>query len=230
MPVFRTRISTSLIPISGSGTSSSHKPGSALALTSARNRSSSSRRPRLGHGRICDGLSQAPSRKAEARHDQGHGRQPVLTRRACCRRHRRHGAIGSALATGLARGGRPRRRPRPRRRGRRANGSGARGGRPRGARRPADVLDATALETARDAILARFGSIDVLVNCAGGNVAAATVPEDASPFDVPIEAYRDVVDLNLIGTLLPIRVFGPAMQDAAGCSIVNVRRSRPLAR
>ena len=53
----------------------------------------------------------------------------------------------------------------------------------------ADVLDAAALEAARDAILARFGSIDVLVNCAGGNVAAATVPDDASPFDVPIEAY-----------------------------------------
>ena len=62
----------------------------------------------------------------------------------------------------------------------------------------------------------------MLVNCAGGNVAAATVPDDASPFDVPIEAYRDVIDLNLIGTLLPIRVFGAAMRDSAGCSIVNV--------
>ena len=86
----------------------------------------------------------------------------------------------------------------------------------------ADVLDAGALEAARDAILTRFGSIDVLVNCAGGNIAAAAVPDDASPFDVPIEAYRDVVDLNLLGTLLPIRVFGPAMRASAGCSIVNV--------
>lgn len=86
----------------------------------------------------------------------------------------------------------------------------------------ADVLDAAALEEARDQIVARFGSIDILVNCAGGNVAAATVPADASPFDVPIEAYRDVVDLNLLGTLLPIRVFGAAMRHAAGCSIVNV--------
>ena len=84
------------------------------------------------------------------------------------------------------------------------------------------MLDAAALEAARDAILARFGSIDVLVNCAGGNLAAATVPPDASPFDVPIEAYRDVVDLNFVGTLLPIRVFGAAMRASAGCSIVNV--------
>ena len=86
----------------------------------------------------------------------------------------------------------------------------------------ADVLDAAALEAARDAIVERFGSIDVLVNCAGGNIAAATVPAGDSPFDVPIEAYRDVVDLNLAGTLLPIRVFGPVMRASAGCSIVNV--------
>jgi len=85
-----------------------------------------------------------------------------------------------------------------------------------------DVLDAAALEIAREAILGRFGAIDVLVNCAGGNVAAATLPDDVSPFDLPIEAYRDVVDLNLLGTLLPIRVFGAAMRDSAGCSIVNV--------
>ena len=86
----------------------------------------------------------------------------------------------------------------------------------------ADVLDAATLEAARDATLARFGTIDVLVNCAGGNIAAATVAEDASPFDVPIDAYRNVIDLNLIGTLLPIRVLGAAMRDSAGCSIVNV--------
>ena len=86
----------------------------------------------------------------------------------------------------------------------------------------ADVLDPAALEAARDEILSRFGAVHVLVNCAGGNVAAATVPDDASPFDVPIEAYRDVVDLNLLGTLLPIRVFGAAMRPSSGGSIVNV--------
>ncbi len=86
----------------------------------------------------------------------------------------------------------------------------------------ADVLDAPGLEAARDAILARLRTIDVLINCAGGNIAAATVPADASPFDVPIDAYRDVVDLNLVGTLLPIRVFGASMRPSAGCSIVNV--------
>src|SRR6266436_869146 len=40
IPVFETRIRTSLIPISGSGTSSSQRPSVALALTSARMRAS----------------------------------------------------------------------------------------------------------------------------------------------------------------------------------------------
>jgi len=132
------------------------------------------------------------------------------------------GAIGSALATGLAEAGA---RVVVLARGADAVGRTARALEAAGHEAmgvAADVLDAATLEAARDTILARFGSIDVLVNCAGGNVAAATVPADASPFDVPIEAYRDVIDLNLVGTLLPIRVFGPAMHDSAGCSIVNV--------
>ena len=50
MPVLRTRIRTSLIPISGSGTSSSQSPGSAFALTSARTAPPSS--CRVGHRRL----------------------------------------------------------------------------------------------------------------------------------------------------------------------------------
>lgn len=86
----------------------------------------------------------------------------------------------------------------------------------------ANVLDEDALVAARDAIVGRFGSVDVLVNCAGGNVPAATLPDDASPFEVPLAALREVVDLNLVGTLLPIRVFGPAMSRDRGGAIVNV--------
>jgi NAD(P)-dependent dehydrogenase (short-subunit alcohol dehydrogenase family) len=86
----------------------------------------------------------------------------------------------------------------------------------------ADVLDVASLETARDRVLERYGAIDILVNCAGGNVKEATLQGDASPFALPIEAYRQVLDLNLVGTLLPIQVFGAAMRESAGCSIVNV--------
>jgi short-subunit dehydrogenase len=40
---------------------------------------------------------------------------------------------------------------------------------------PADVLDVGQLESVRDATLECWGRVDVLVNAAGGNVAAATV-------------------------------------------------------
>jgi NAD(P)-dependent dehydrogenase (short-subunit alcohol dehydrogenase family) len=86
----------------------------------------------------------------------------------------------------------------------------------------ADVLDRASLEAARDAVVERFGAVHVLVNCAGGNLPAATLAGDASPFDLPDAAWSDVVDLNLLGTVLPSQVFGAAMPTSAGCSIVNV--------
>jgi NAD(P)-dependent dehydrogenase (short-subunit alcohol dehydrogenase family) len=89
---------------------------------------------------------------------------------------------------------------------------------------PADVLDEGRLESARDLALERWGRVDILVNAAGGNVAAATVGE-RSFFELPLDALDEVVRLNLDGTLLPIRVFGTAMLDEpfpeGGRSIVN---------
>jgi NAD(P)-dependent dehydrogenase (short-subunit alcohol dehydrogenase family) len=90
----------------------------------------------------------------------------------------------------------------------------------------ADVLDAAQLARARDAVLERWGRVDVLVNAAGGNVAAATVGE-RSFFDLPAEALEEVVRLNLLGTVLPSQVFGETMArlddpPPGGRSIVNV--------
>lgn len=86
----------------------------------------------------------------------------------------------------------------------------------------ADVLDAGTLEHARDEILERAGAVHILVNCAGGNVPAATLDVGGDPLDLPVAAIREVVDLNLLGTLLPVRVFGGAMVHGSGSSIVNV--------
>jgi NAD(P)-dependent dehydrogenase (short-subunit alcohol dehydrogenase family) len=92
---------------------------------------------------------------------------------------------------------------------------------------PADVLDRAQLERARETVLERYGRLDILVNGAGGNVPDATVGEGQLFFDLPLEAMRQVVDLNLFGTVLPCQVFGPAMTprgpgDTASRSIVNV--------
>ena len=93
----------------------------------------------------------------------------------------------------------------------------------------ADVNNQAQLLKARDTLLNHWGKVDILVNAAGGNVAAANVPDDASLFDVPKEAFEQVFDLNLMGTLLPTQIFGRAMVDRVkgtaekpeGC-IVNV--------
>lgn len=103
---------------------------------------------------------------------------------------------------------------------------------------PADVLDRGQLEAARNAVVKRWGRVDMLVNAAGGNVSGATVGEEDSFFGLSREAFGEVLDLNLIGTVLPTQVFGEAMVKGTGAgraegSIVNVSSmaaQRPLSR
>jgi len=76
---------------------------------------------------------------------------------------------------------------------------------------PADVGDAQQLMDARDRLLDRWGRIDILVNAAGGNVPAATIPDDKTIFDLEIPAFEQVLQLNLTGTVRPSLIFGEAM-------------------
>lgn len=85
----------------------------------------------------------------------------------------------------------------------------------------ADVLDRAALERGRDAVLAKWGRIDGLLNAAGGNQPGATIPPDKSFADLDPDAFRAVVDLNLHGTVLPTLAMAPAMVAAGRGSIVN---------
>ncbi len=87
---------------------------------------------------------------------------------------------------------------------------------------PADVLDRDSLESARQMVVGRWGSVTTLVNAAGGNVAAATIPEGTDLFAMSSAAFKEVVDLNLTGTLLPSLVFGQAIVEGSGGSIVNI--------
>ncbi|MCD7933196.1 MAG: SDR family oxidoreductase [Tannerellaceae bacterium] len=96
-----------------------------------------------------------------------------------------------------------------------------------------DVLQKEQLEKNRQDIIAAYGTIDVLVNLAGGNMAGATIPPDKTIFDLDIEAFRKVVDLNLFGTVLPTVVFAETMvKQKKGC-IINISSEsalRPLTR
>lgn len=86
----------------------------------------------------------------------------------------------------------------------------------------ADVLDAAQLNTAKKFILDQYGSIDILVNGAGGNMPGATIPADKTFLDLKIEDFQKVVELNLTGSVLPSQIFGePMMRAKKGC-IINI--------
>lgn len=97
----------------------------------------------------------------------------------------------------------------------------------------ADVLDKDMLDAAFDKVISMYGSVDVLINCAGGNMPGATIPPDKTIFDLELDAFRHVVDLNLFGTILPTMVFAKAMVEQKKGSIINVCSEsaiRPLTR
>jgi len=85
----------------------------------------------------------------------------------------------------------------------------------------ASVLDAAELRRAREALLAAWGGVDILVNAAGGNVSRART-DKAPPFAMPFDAFDEVVRLNLHGTVYPTLVFGEAMAERKQGSIVNI--------
>ena len=85
-----------------------------------------------------------------------------------------------------------------------------------------NVVDPESLERAAQAVVERFGHVDALVNAAGGNTPDATTRPDRSFFDLPAEALRQVVDLNLLGTILPCQVFGRLMAGRGEGVILNI--------
>jgi len=97
----------------------------------------------------------------------------------------------------------------------------------------ADVLNRNELNGAVKCLMDEFGRIDALINGAGGNHPAATTSADRSFFDIPEEAFRSVLELNVLGTMLPCQVIGRCMADVGSGVIINVASVaafRPLTR
>ena len=97
----------------------------------------------------------------------------------------------------------------------------------------ADVLIPEDLIKAQERILERYGSIDILINAAGGNQKGATVTPDQTFFDIELDALRKVYDLNFFGTVVPTKIFAETMAKNKSGVILNVSSMaaiRPITR
>jgi NAD(P)-dependent dehydrogenase (short-subunit alcohol dehydrogenase family) len=96
-----------------------------------------------------------------------------------------------------------------------------------------DVLKVESLHQANETVKAEFGAVDILINAAGGNSPLATTSAELTFFDLPVDALRDVGEMNLLGTILPCQVFGRGMAERGEGVILNVSSMnafRPLTR
>lgn len=97
----------------------------------------------------------------------------------------------------------------------------------------ANVTNKEELEAARDFIMQKYGRLDILINAAGGNMPGATISPDQAIYDMQLEHLQKVLDLNIIGTILPSQVFSEIFAKQKSGIIVNISSAaaqRPLSR
>lgn len=85
-----------------------------------------------------------------------------------------------------------------------------------------DVTNENQVKAACKKIVDKWGRVDVLINGAGGNLPGATIGPDQTVFDVSVPDLRSVLDLNLLGSVIPSLVFGKVMADQKTGSIINI--------
>jgi len=86
----------------------------------------------------------------------------------------------------------------------------------------ADAMDEAQLTAAKEAVLAKWGKIDGLVNAAGGNAPEGVLQPDQDIFSMSMAGMKKVMDINLWGTVIPTQVFGEAIAKTGKGSIVNI--------
>jgi len=84
-----------------------------------------------------------------------------------------------------------------------------------------DVLSEDSLAEIKNKVLAQYGAIDILLNAAGGNMAGATITPDKTIFDLSMDDFKKVTDLNLNGSVIPSLVFGQVMANQGSGVIIN---------
>lgn len=97
----------------------------------------------------------------------------------------------------------------------------------------ADVTNENSVNEAVKQIKVRYGTVNTLINLAGGNMPEAVVRPDQTIDDLSAEAVKKVMDLNYLGTFIPIRCVLPLMLPEKKGNIINISSmaaSRPMTR
>lgn len=78
-----------------------------------------------------------------------------------------------------------------------------------------DVLDRAQLDGLRDAVLAKFGHIDILLNAAGRTMRKPTVTQ-------PIEEFRAIMETNLTGMVMACQSFYEPLKASGHGRVINI--------
>lgn len=97
-----------------------------------------------------------------------------------------------------------------------------------------DVTSIDSVSSAAAAVLEQLGPCDILINGAGGNHPSANTtneifkptdldnPELTTFFTLSIDGFRNVLDLNFVGSLIPSQAFTRQMLGREGATIINI--------
>ena len=85
-----------------------------------------------------------------------------------------------------------------------------------------DITNRQSIESAAAAVATRMGSATVLVNNAGVDQPADAGGNRSRVEDLPIEQFRRMLDVNLMGTFQVTQVFGGQMATRGSGSIINI--------
>ncbi len=85
-----------------------------------------------------------------------------------------------------------------------------------------DSTNRESVRKALDRTLAQTGTVDILVNCAGGSRKETTTAPDLSFFDIAVEDMERVMALNYLGSVIPSQEIGRIFADREEGVILNI--------